>query len=163
SHPIGNRPWWHYSNYWGNRPYSYWWRPATWGLVTSWFPWSWGAPIYYDYGSNVVYRDNYVYVNDVPVAPAPLYAEQAIDLANAPPPPEGTAIDWMPLGVFGLATTPDEANPGLVLQLAMSKDGLISGTYYNTATGQQDTVEGRVDPATQRLAIRFSDNPDTVL
>ncbi len=137
--------------------------PATWGLATGWLAGNWGQPIYYDYGNNVVYRDNYVYVNDVPIAPADVYADQAINLANAPPPPEGTSIDWMPLGTFGLASTQDNTQPDVVLQLAISKEGLVSGTSYNSANQTENTVSGRVDPTTQRLAIHFGDDDNIVL
>ena len=163
THRLERRPWWNYLNYWGDRPYSYWWRPATWGLATGWLAGNWGQPIYYDYGNNVVYRDNYVYVNDVPIAPADVYADQAISLANAPPPPEGTPVDWMPLGTFGLASTQDNTQPDVVLQLAISKEGLVSGTSYNTANQTENTVAGQVDPATQRLAIHFGDDTNIVL
>jgi len=64
------------------------------------------------------------------------------------------AKDWMPLGVF--AVTQDGqatgADPTMFLQLAVSKQGIISGTFQNTATGQVKAVEGMVDKQTQRVA-----------
>ncbi len=60
----------------------------------------------------------------------------------------------MPLGVFALtpdgqATGPD---PTLFLQLAISKEGIISGTLHNTATDKTQTIEGMADKASQRAA-----------
>ena len=62
--------------------------------------------------------------------------------------------EWMPLGVFAL--TPDGQasgpDPSLFLQLAISKEGVISGTLHNSATNSTQTIEGMADKATQRAA-----------
>jgi hypothetical protein len=154
---------WHYSHYFHVHPYQYWWRPATWTGVCGWYAAPWGAPMYYDYGNNVVYRDNSVYINDIPVASAEEYASQAFDLANVPAPPPKQALDWMPLGTFALTSSKQDTQPTHTLQLAMTKSGLISGTYFDTASGKAIAAEGRVDSATQRLALRFPENPDLVM
>jgi hypothetical protein len=124
---------------------------------------AWSPPVYYDYGSNVVVNENVVYVNDQPVASAPVYAQQAIELAEVTPPPQNTKIDWLPLGTFALSSKKDDDNPSTVVQLALSKQGLVSGTWYNRATDKSSEVEGKVDPDTQRLALRKPDQPDVVL
>jgi hypothetical protein len=154
-------PPWHYHHH--HHPHHYWWRPMTWEIFVTWMPVVWAPPVYFDYGVNVVYRDNYVYVNDVPVAPAPEYASQAQELARVTPPPEPKKIEWMPLGTFALADTKDARNADLVLQLAISKEGLISGICFNRTNDKVVAVEGRVDPATQRVAIRFPEDDDFVL
>ena len=63
-------------------------------------------------------------------------------------------VEWLPLGVFAL--TPDgEASgpdPTLFLQLAISREGIISGTLHNSATDSTQTVEGMADKKTQRCA-----------
>ena len=67
-------------------------------------------PPVYDYGVNVVYQGDDVYVDGKRTASAPEYAQQAIALANepaaqppAPAPPEpGKQPDWLPLGVWAL-------------------------------------------------------------
>jgi hypothetical protein len=60
----------------------------------------------------------------------------------------------MPLGVF--AVTPDGqpsgAEPTMYLQLAVSKQGIISGTIQNTSTDKVQPIEGMVDKQTQRAA-----------
>ena len=60
----------------------------------------------------------------------------------------------MPLGVFAL--TPDGQasgpDPTLFLQLAISKEGIISGTLNNTATEKTQTIEGMADKTSQRCA-----------
>ncbi len=60
----------------------------------------------------------------------------------------------MPLGVFALtqdgqASGPD---PTMFLQLAISKEGIISGTLNNTATNKTQTIEGMADKQSQRCA-----------
>lgn len=155
-------PRWHYHYF--PRPAAFWWRPCTWGLFTGFLAGaSWGPPIYYDYGTNVVIYEEVVYINEQPIASAPVYAQQAIELAEVQPPPADKQIEWLPLGTFALSSKKDDDNPSTVLQLAVSKDGLVSGVWYNRATDTSAPVEGRVDPDTQRIALRKPDEPDTVL
>ena len=42
----------------------------------------------------------------------------------------------MPLGTFAVSSSQQEANPDRVVQLAVDKDGVVSGTLYNEATDQ---------------------------
>ncbi|HMF19778.1 MAG TPA: hypothetical protein VKE98_21415 [Gemmataceae bacterium] len=155
-HPYRFGPYWHYR--WHVHPWYYWWRPATWALFTSWIAADWGQPIFLDYGTNVVIQDGIVYVNGVPVASVADYAAQAIDLATVTPPPQGTDLDWLPMGTFALSSSQQDTEPNQILQLVISKEGLISGTSFNPETNEAGPVEGRVDPATQRVAIRLDNN-----
>lgn len=52
--------------------------------------------------------------------------------------------------------------PTRVLQLAVDKSGIISGTLYNRETDQADAVQGRVDKNTQRVAMRFGSTDEIV-
>jgi hypothetical protein len=122
--------------------------------VTSWFPWGWSQPVYYNYGSNVYYQDDMVYYGTTPVATSADYAYQAEQIATSVPAEPPPADSWMPLGVF--AVMPDDnsagADPTMFLQLAVSKEGVIAGTLQNTVTGTTKNVEGMVDKETQRAA-----------
>jgi hypothetical protein len=123
--------------------------------MSSWFPsWGWSEPVYYSYGDNVYYQDDSVYYGNQPVASAEEYAQQAEAIATNVPDVQPAESDWMPLGVY--AMTPDGqptgAEPTMYLQLAVSKQGMISGTYQNTATNTTDAVEGMVDKQSQRAA-----------
>ena len=130
------------------------WGWAAWPAVTSWFPWGWNQPVYYSYGDNVYYQDDQVYYGTQPIATAEEYAMQAEAIATSVPDVQPAESDWMPLGVF--AVTPDGeptgADPTMYLQLAVSKQGIISGTYQNTATNVVESIEGMVDKQTQRAA-----------
>ena len=43
-HQNFNNNYWH-SNVWSYRPWHYWWRPATWAILSSWIPWDWGTAV----------------------------------------------------------------------------------------------------------------------
>ncbi len=57
------------------------WTWATWPVLTGWCGFV-GAPAYYDYGSNIVYQDDYVYYDGNPVCTSQQYAQQATTLAD---------------------------------------------------------------------------------
>ena len=118
-------------------------------------------PFNYDYGNTVVYRDNYVYINDQQYATPEVYYQQAETIAESiPQDVEPEQVEWMPLGVFALAE--EGANDsGMMLQLAVSKEGILAGTFYNDITGSDRPVEGMVDQKSQRAAWRFADGKNT--
>lgn len=59
----------------------------------------------------------------------------------------------MPLGVFALTNKDgDVEDSTLFLQLAISKEGIIAGTFQNTATDKSFEVEGTIDADSQRAA-----------
>jgi hypothetical protein len=110
--------------------------------------------VYYNYGENVYYDDGYVYYGDQPICTEVEYAEQAEAIATNVPETNPAEEDWMPLGVFAVTTggKPNGADPTMFLQLAVSKQGVINGTFQNTATNSVQAVEGMVDKQTQRAA-----------
>jgi hypothetical protein len=110
--------------------------------------------VYYNYGENVYYEDGSVYYGDQPVATEEDYAMQAEAIATSVPETKPADKDWMPLGVFAVTSDgkPTGADPTMFLQLAVSKQGVISGTFQNTATNSAQAVEGMVDKQTQRAA-----------
>ncbi len=140
--------------------------------MTSWFTWSapqesWQEPIYYDYGTggNVVYEDNSVYINNEPVATTTEFAESAAALATVEPPASeeaATQAEWMPLGTFAVSANEKDVKPNRVTQLAVNKQGIISGTLYNTETDEAQTIQGQVDKQTQRVAFRIGESENIV-
>lgn len=169
-HPIGG---WHYYHGFYRRPWSYWWRAPTWAAAAGWFTWGapaeiWTQPIYYDYGEggNVVYQDDSVYIGGQEVATAEDFAATAADLATVDPPPDDAAAEaaeWMSLGTWAVTTDEQDLEPTQIIQLAVNKDGVVSGTLYNTQTDQAQTIEGRVDKETQRLAFRLGESENVVV
>jgi hypothetical protein len=127
---------------------------SVWPEVTEWVGSSWSEPIYYSYGDNVYYQDDSVYYGDKVIATEEEYAAQAEAIATNTPSAKPTENDWMPLGVFAVTADgkPTGADPTLFLQLAVSKQGIISGTLQNTATNKVQSIEGMADRQTQRTA-----------
>jgi len=138
-----------------------------------WFTWNppaeiWSEPVYYDYGTggNVVYNDNSVYINGEEVASSTEFAQSAASLATAPPPPSqeaAEAAEWMPLGTFAVSAHEDDVAPSRILQLAVNKEGIISGTCFNTLTDDAQSIQGRVDKETQRVAFRIGESEKVVV
>ncbi len=164
---------WHYGYGFNRYPWSYWWTYPAYGAVTNWFTWSapsnvWSEPVYYDYGQdgNVTYQDNSVYIGGEQVATSEEFAQSAMDLATVQPPADETAAEaaeWLPLGTFAISTSDKDVDPTRVIQLAVDKQGVISGTLFNTQTDDAQSVQGQVDKNTQRVAFRIGESQDVVV
>jgi len=135
--------------------------------VASWFPWGWSQPTSYSYGDNVYVQDDSVYYGEEAVATQQEYGEQAYaiaatadEIAPAEAAPDAAAPaaagdgEWLSLGVFAMTQDGQDSGPepNLYLQLAVSKEGMIAGTYFNSSTDQSTEIEGAVDKKTQRSA-----------
>jgi hypothetical protein len=152
---------------WAARGPNYAWSPVTWGAFGTFLggAWSTAQPVYYGYGQggNVYYENNVVYVNGQAAGSPEQYYQQAQALAAAAPPADqlnAQQQDWLPLGVFAL-TSEDTGDSQAVIQLAVNKQGVIAGTYYNEANQVNRPIQGTVDFKTQRAAMSFADNKNT--
>ncbi|MDF1841147.1 MAG: hypothetical protein P1U77_06895 [Rubripirellula sp.] len=164
---------WHYGYSFSRYSYNYWWTVPTFAACTNWFTWQapttvWQQPVYYDYGTggNVVYQDNSVYINGEQVASSDEFAQSAMRLATVAPPEteeEAAEVEWMPLGTFAVSSDVDDKEPTRVIQLAVSQEGIISGTLYNSETEQADSIQGQVDKETQRVAFRIGESEQVVV
>jgi hypothetical protein len=152
--------------------------PGAWGYGIVWAagnPWTWTAwpvltswcgvaatPIYYDYGTNVVYQGDSVYVNGSDADTAQQYSEQASAIAaqgsQADPP---ATEKWQPLGVFALVQG-DETTSNTIFQLAVNQTGILRGNYFDALTDATTPVKGAVDKKTQRAAWTIGDQKNTV-
>jgi len=133
-----------------NRPY----RWATWGALTGWVGYGAVAAVPYSYGDNIYYEGDSVYSEGQPVATVDQYAAQAEQIADSAPATAPADAEWLPLGVFAM-TEDGQANgaaPTLFLQLAISKEGVLSGLYNNQVTGDSQEIEGMADKQSQRAA-----------
>jgi hypothetical protein len=147
------------------------WYGAGWAAGRAWVAPAWSTvafygglaaqPIYYDYGSNIVYNADNVYVNGEPVAAAE-YDQQATQLADAgreAKPPE--MEEWQPLGVFALVRG-EEQTSDKIFQLALSVTGVIRGNYFDALADNTLPVYGSLDKATQRAAWSIGEKKDVV-
>jgi hypothetical protein len=139
------------------------WQAATWTSAGAWCGCAATQPLYYDYGNNVTYENNNVYVNGQDAGTTQQYYEQASSLAQsgaaAEAPPDD---DWLPLGVFAL-TKADQKNSIVTIQLAVNKQGVIRGNYTDTATEKTMVIQGAVDKQTQRVAFTVGDNKTNLI
>jgi hypothetical protein len=130
------------------RPY----RWATWAAVGSWCGYT--DETSYSYGEDVYYTDDQVYQGDQPVATAEEYAQQAEAIATTEPGTAPEKGEWLPLGVFAITQDGQASGtaPSIYMQLAISKEGVISGTLKNTSTNKIQSLEGAADKKSQRVA-----------
>jgi hypothetical protein len=121
------------------------------------------TPIYYDYGNNITYEGDTVYVNGESAGTSQEYYEQASELAQtgaqAEAPDDG---EWMPLGVFALTKT-GATESVVTIELAVNKEGVIRGNYTDTKTDKTQLIQGAVDKETQRVAFTVGDNPSNLI
>ena len=121
--------------------------------MTGWLVRGVGPPTYCDYGNTIYYDGGNVYQEDKVIATADEYAAQAQEIASSIPELDPENVDWLPLGVFALAEKDGSVEDAtMFLQLAISKDGIIAGSFQNTATDNAFEVEGTVDTESQRAA-----------
>lgn len=153
------------SSGWNGHPY-YWWGGTPVGRLTSWFAFGWDRPRYWGYGSdaNIYCDDGYVYYDGERYEPVSDYYQQIFDLAHSAPKideKQAKDMEWAPLGVFAIAPDSgrgDKGTPERTLQIAVNKEGVIGGTFYNADNKQVHPISGMVDEHTQRAAWAFSDD-----
>jgi hypothetical protein len=131
------------------------WTAATWPAITSFcsIP---ATPISYDFGNNVVILDNSVNVNGQDVGTPEQFATQATAIAD-----QGQKAEWKALGVFALVQG-DATSSNNIFQLAVNKDGVIRGNYYDGLMDTTTPVYGSVDKKTQRAAWTIGKKNDRV-
>jgi hypothetical protein len=116
----------------------------------------------YDYGSTVVYQENNVYVIGQDAGTAEQYAQSATTIATqgqAATPPK--TDDWKPLGVYALVQGDDKTSNN-IFQLAVDKNGVIRGNYYDGLMDTTTEVYGSVDKKSQRAAWTIGKKKDRV-
>ena len=152
----------HFNNWWGG---GYagggFWAGLGFGALTSWCTMAVMARPY-NYGTNVVYQGDTVYYNSEPVGSRQDYYQQASDLASqgkeATPPKE---TEWQQLGVYALSKNQDKDSSNMI-QLAVSRDGIIRGNFYNSVLDTTLPISGKVDKETQRAAWSVGDKKEVV-
>ena len=166
--------WWHGCGWWygGNininlNPW-WWWQPVIWPgywvVYGSVLP----EPFVYDYGTDIVMESNDVYVDGEQIDSAADYRQQALALANpsdVPPPPapiDAKDASIIPLGVWALVQQ-EKGDAIMFYQLSMTREGLISGGYYNVLTGESAPVTGSVDKKSQRVAWHTGEKGNSVV
>lgn len=150
------------------------WTTAAWAGGNVWTPTAWAAvathcgygtvtPVSYNYGTNVTCVNGTVAVNGQPVGTAEEFSQQASDLAQAGTDAQPAANEkWIPLGVFAMVRN-EEQHPQLILQMAINNAGVLRGNYTDEVTDNTQTIQGSVDPKTQRAAWTIGSNTSSVM
>ncbi|QDU80762.1 hypothetical protein Pla110_24950 [Polystyrenella longa] len=136
------------------------WRDATWRSLGTWFAYpEYNAPLYYDYGDNVVYQGEDVYVSGKDVGTSEEYYNQASQLASdgSSDSESSSQGDWLPLGVFALSDS-GAKSASATIQLAVNKEGILRGNYTKSDSKDSQVVHGSVDKKTQRAAFTVGDD-----
>ena len=130
---VGGYP---YYNGWTNRGPYYGWRPVSYAAVGTFLgaAWATAQPRYYAYGSggNVYYENNVVYVDGQAAGTPEQYAQQSTALVAAAPRRSRTRSGF-PSGAFALTREGVDDSQAMI-ELAVNKQGVLAGTYYNEAT-----------------------------
>jgi len=155
----GYSPW--LSSRWSDRPW-YWWSWTPSARLVPWFVFGWNSPRYWDYGpgANIYYQDDYVYYDGQQYLPVDDYYQRMYRLAHSVPNIDTATADkmeWAPLGVFAVLRDGSNQSQQRTLQLAVNRDGVLTGTYFNNEKNQAHPITGMVDNRTQRAAFAFAD------
>jgi hypothetical protein len=150
------------------------WYAAGWAAGSAWGAATWdncasycGYPadttaVYYNYGDNVTYQEDGVYYDGQLFASQDEYAQQAAQLAASGQEASTTEEDkWQALGVFAMVEG-DQTQSNDLFQLAINKDGVLRGNYYNAVTDAATPVSGSLDKQSQRVAWAIDGQKDTV-
>jgi hypothetical protein len=165
----GSSGWYGGGGFYGGNPW-WWWGAATVATATTFLALdaihdaTYQPPVY-DYGVNVVYQGDEVYVDGKPEATAQEYSQQAIALANTPaqqpsppaPPEPGQPAEWLPMGVWALAQE-EKGDAYMFFQISIDKNGVVTGAYQNVLSGEKAPISGQVDKKTQRVAWKIGTN-----
>jgi hypothetical protein len=161
---VGGYP---YNAGWNARGPFYGWQPVSYAAVGAFMGAAWvnTQPRYYAYGSggNVYYENNTVYVDGQSVGTPEQYVAQSAALVAAAP-AQVDDTEWLPLGTFAF-TREGVDDSQAMMELAINKQGVLAGTYYNEATQISRSLKGMLDKTTQLAAVGFADgkNPEVVM
>lgn len=172
---YGAYGWNHAAGFWG---YPGAWYPGGWGAATAWTCAGFASLAAFEglalvAGSggnddgptyNVNYQGDTVYVNGQPAGTQAQFYQQAQQLAQVPTVQNyapSNSDNWQPLGVFSLVQG-NQTDSTMVMQLAINKQGIIKGNYYNQITGENSQITGSLDKKTQRIAWSLGTNGNTV-
>lgn len=138
------------------------WATTTWPILDTFCGFVGEPPYTYDYGSNIVYQNNNVYVGGQDAGTAQAYAQQATTIAETGESANATPDQtWTSLGVFALVQG-EEKTSNNVFQLAVNKDGILRGNFYDGVMDTTTPIYGSVDKKTQRAAWTIGKKKDRV-
>lgn len=128
---------------------------ATWTAMATWVGVV-APPVAYGY-SDVVYTES---GEEIVTEESAAQAQQAAALAASVPYTDD-ASEWLPVGVFAVLRE-GQTDSNAVVQLAVSQQGSIKGSYYDLLTDSGHTLQGSIDKQTQLVAFSIGANQGAV-
>lgn len=134
---------WQYSH-----PHADAWAVATAAGVATWFGWA-TAPYGATSGTSAEGEADQTQAEDPAEEPS---AEEAQALAKNGAAAPSDDSQWLPLGVYALAPQ-NQNETTLLVQLAVNKEGILRGNYYDLISNQGQAIQGAVDLKSQQSAF----------
>ena len=155
----------HHWDFWDHHHHGddwFWWTWAAAPLLFNHFDYGWHTPYYWDYGPGeyIYYDDGVVYVNGEWYQPAPVFYENTVEVIEEAPvltEEQAAQAEWLPLGVFAV-TREGRAEADLMVQIAVTAEGIIGGTVHDQASGITYQAEGTVEKDTQRAVWSYTND-----
>jgi hypothetical protein len=154
-------------NAWGYGNVNNYWAGAPFGAATAWLGYSaaaaanpglsTGNTTVYTGDANPDFNDQAAQDTEPTTGEVVSPAAQAAALAASGLTELPSNADFLPLGVYSLAQ-PNQPEASAMLQLAVSKEGLLRGSYYDVLSGQEHAIAGSIDKNTQRVAWSVAPN-----
>lgn len=99
--------------------------------------------------------------------PAQVFYDRTVEIVEQAPdltPEVAAEMEWLPLGVFAV-TLDGSAQADVLVQLAVTPEGVLSGTAFDQKSGNAFPIEGMVDQQTQRAVWSYTgqDNQRVVM
>ncbi|MEM7146139.1 MAG: hypothetical protein AAF591_13455 [Verrucomicrobiota bacterium] len=170
---IFSPAWWQTRQAQFNQPWFYrqpndpnpalWWNHPTWAALNTALGLEGSPPFVYDYDYTIFYQTAVVYADAQPVSAYEIYLDLVSPFANKNEPASAEPPAWHSLGTWAISTDPDQAEPNMLMQLAVSRDGFIAGAYYNTTSDNTQLITGSVDFETQRVTFRIGSMKSAIL
>jgi hypothetical protein len=163
---IFTRDWFNqYPRAWYTRGYARGiWTPAGWEELNAWFGGQW-EPYDYTYGNELTYENDDVCVDGHPIATASKYYDSAMAITQsgerANLSREVVPGSWLPLGVFNVIPRGVKNSP-MLIQLAVNKDGVIRGNYFDPPAKNMQLIQGAIDKDTERAAWVVADRKNII-
>lgn len=132
------------------------WAAASFGALTGWVAGVASTPVSYSYNESNVY----VAGEDSSNVSPEQQAQEAQQLSQAST-PANSDEQWLPIGVYALVQG-NETQSQMLMQISVSKSGLISGSYYNVLSNNSQPLSGSVDKKTQQVAWTVAGNQKAV-
>jgi len=139
------------------------WAPFAWSAYPAWFGLASVDPVYYDYGANIYYADDKVYIDDQPVGSAEEYYSALRAQAAQREVASRRGDQWQSLGVFAVLGSDRDADKAQrFFQLAVDKRGTLGGNYFEKSSDVVQPIRGSVDRQGHRAAWTVGDDLQTI-